>query len=502
MFSLLVEPWCHRVPLALPVLVPARALRLDAFLGHSSRSSSSASSCVLDSYRMKIRKSLKPTGRASAARLLCAFLVALVGLSVGCQRTTTLEAEHAAEERDEHEDGDPPAPAFIELSPQALKNIAYEPLTVALGSYDRAISLPGIVVERPGKSQLRVSAPLTGIVTRSYAMQGEAVAPGSPLFDVRLTHEELVSAQGVFLESAESLDVVNAEIERLESITEGVIAGRRIVEQKYERQKLEARMRAQRQGLLLHGLSQQQVDQIIESRELLQSLTISAPSLDDCPTCHTDHPFHIQSLEVDVGEQVTAGDPLCVLADHCELYIEGTAFEQDFEHVREALADQKPIAADILVSTRSQRSVDALKLVYLADQVDRESRALHFYVALPNEIVLDRRHNGHRFIQWRYKPGQRVELRLPVELWEERIVVPAGAVVNDGAESYVYRQSGDRFHQVPVHVEHRDKNFVVIANDGMVAPGEVIAGNGAFQIHLALKNQSGGAADPHAGHGH
>jgi hypothetical protein len=30
----------------------------------------------------------------------------------------------------------------------------------------------------------------------------------------------------------------------------------------------------------------------------------------------------------------------------------------------------------------------------------------------------------------------------------------------------------------------------------------VVAANGAYQIHLALKNKSGGAIDPHAGHTH
>jgi hypothetical protein len=76
------------------------------------------------------------------------------------------------------------------------------------------------------------------------------------------------------------------------------------------------------------------------------------------------------------------------------------------------------------------------------------------------------------------------------------------AVVSDGVESYVYRQSADSFQRVPVHVEFRDRTSAVIENDGAVFPGEVIAAKGAFQIHLALKNRAGGAVDPHAGHSH
>lgn len=464
------------------------------------------------------------TGRSATACKLTTAAVAAVAVfyAVGCGPSTEAlrtaghdahdaaaahdhEGHHAdelaAHNHDSHgEDAHHDSPA-IELSEQALKNIGYQPIAVALGSYERCTTFPGIVVERPGKSQISVAAPLTGIVTASLVIQGEAVAADSPLFEIRLTHEELVAAQGDYLVSAEALDVVNAEIARLESVAEGVIAGRRIVEQKYERQKLEAKLRAQRQALLLHGLSKEQVDKILSARELLQSLTIRAPS-HDCPTCHSDHPYHIQSLIAQVGQQVTAGDTLAILADHCELYIEGTAFDVDTEHLRHALEVHTPVSADIIVGAQREHKVDGLGLLYVANQVDRESRALHFYVQLMNEVVLDREEGGHRFVQWQFNPGQRVEINLPVEKWSDRIVVAADAVVSEGAETYVYRQSGDHFDRVPVHVEYRDKKAAVIANDGSVILGEVIAGHGAFQIHVALKNQTGGGIDPHAGHSH
>jgi multidrug efflux pump subunit AcrA (membrane-fusion protein) len=359
-----------------------------------------------------------------------------------------------------------------------------------------------MVVERPGRSQIRISATLGGIVTKVFVIQGEAIAPQRDLFEIRLTHEELVSAQGELLKTTEQLDVINQEIKRLENISDGVIAGRRIVEQKYERQKMEALQRAQRQSLLLHGLSDSQIDDIIKTRQLLKTLTIRAPSHEDEEDCRGDHLFHIQSLLVQVGQQVAAGDTLAVLADHCELYIEGTAFEDDAERLRQAAATGADISADLLVQDRREHAISGLKLLYLSDQVDRESRVLHFYMKLPNKIVLDRKDGPHQFLQWQFKPGQRVELRVPVEKWTDRIVLPAEAVVSDGAESYVYLQHGKRFRQKPVHVEFRDQTSAVIANDGSVFPGDVIAAQGAFPIHQQLKNKSGGPIDPHAGHHH
>jgi membrane fusion protein, heavy metal efflux system len=107
-----------------------------------------------------------------------------------------------------------------------------------------------------------------------------------------------------------------------------------------------------------------------------------------------------------------------------------------------------------------------------------------------------------RYVEWRYKPGQRMQLRVPVEEWPERIVLPTEAVAQEGVENYVFRANGDHFDRQAVHVEHRDSQSVVIANDGALFPGERIAMSAAQQLQLALKNKAHGAIDPHAGHSH
>jgi multidrug efflux pump subunit AcrA (membrane-fusion protein) len=392
----------------------------------------------------------------------------------------------------------------IELSAGGLKNINFQPVTVELSTYVQSVSMPAVVVERPGRSQLHVTAPLTGIVTKIHPIEGAAVAPGSELFEIRLTHEELVAAQRDLVRTAESLDVVNREIARLESLGEGVVAGKRILEQQYEKQKLEASLRAERQALRLHGLSEEQVAAILSGRELLGSLSVQAPSHEDQnETCRHEHLFHVQQLAVKPGQQVEAGQMLCVLADHCELYVEGRAFEDDAQRLREATEKGWSVSASILLGERETDIVRDLELLYLADQIDPVSRAFRFYLRLPNEVVLDRTSpRGHRFIQWRFKPGQRMQLSVPLARWDDRIVLPVEAVIDESAETYVYQQNGDHFDRVSVHVEHRDRSSVVIENDGSLLPGDVVAGRGAYQMHLALENKSGGGLDPHAGHSH
>lgn len=393
----------------------------------------------------------------------------------------------------------------LELSEQARRSIGLLEGDITLTAFQRTISVPGIVVERRGRSKLTIIAPMTGSVTNIFVTEGEAVTPDQPLFEMRLTHEELVQAQADLLKTAEEVDVVRREIARLQGIgPEGIVAVKTILERKYELQKLEAVRKAQQQALILHGLSEAQVEEILVKRTLLGTLVVHAPAASGPPPGSTGEiTLLVQELAVERGQHVTAGDTLAILADHAMLLVEGEAFEQDVPQITRAAAENHPVVAILESKAGPQQRIEGLQIAYVANRIDTESRALHFYVQLPNEIVRDTHGDGDaRFVEWRYKPGQRMQLRVPVEEWADRIVLPTEAVAQDGVENYVFRANGDHFDRQAVHVEHRDPQWVVVANDGTLFPGDRVALSAAQQLQLALKNKSGGAIDPHAGHQH
>ena len=405
---------------------------------------------------------------------------------------------HAGHDHGGHDEAD-----SIKLSEQALRNVGFKPIRIELGTFTKTIAVPAMVVELPGRSQIDVTAPMTGIVTKIYPIEGEAIVAGQPLFELRLTHEDLVTAQRDFLRTVEELDVVRREIKRLELVGEGIVAGKRVLDRKYEEQKLVAGLHAQRQGLLLHGITFAQTDNISKTRNLLQSITISAP-LDSTgdKTPRSSHLFHLQELHVKTGQQVIVGDSLGVLADHRNLYIEGLAFEEDAERLNQVAKDNWKVSAVLVSNGKSRGAVENLEILYLSDRVELESRAFKFYIALPNVIVRDQTKNGHRFIGWKFKPGQRMQVRMPVKRLEQRIVLPVDAIVDEGAETFVFRMNGSRFDRITVHVEERSQNQVAIANDGALFPGDVVAAAGAYEMYLELKKKAGGGVDPHAGHNH
>ncbi|MEZ6056373.1 MAG: efflux RND transporter periplasmic adaptor subunit [Planctomycetaceae bacterium] len=473
---------------------------------------------------------------------------------------------HAGHDHAAHDDG-----ASLALSPQAMRSIGLNSDTlrpIELQTFRRSITIPAMVTERPGRTQLRVSTPMAGVITHVHAVQGEAVKSGTFLFEIRITGEELVDTQTALLQTVGDLDVEKREIARLTEVTQsGAISQKTLLERQYAKEKLEVLMAAQREALRLHGLSERQIDDIIEHRRLLRDLRIVAPSRDShedhddelhltlgqeatsergtlvqftaladdattdtatgeaSPTDslparnrlekeddhHSENPqsgndaplLTLQEVLVHKGESVAAGTTLAVLSDFSSLYVEGRAFEQDVTVLHESAARGWKMTALFEGPSNRVDAVPGLALAYSASQIDVGSRTLPFYVELPNEILRDTpSENGQRFLSWKYRPGQRLQLQVPVEESVKQIVLPVEAIARDGAESYVFQQNGDHFDRIAVQVLSRDSREAVIAQDGSIFPGDVVALKGAHQMLMALKNQSGGGVDPHAGHNH
>ena len=303
------------------------------------------------------------SGRSSSRRFLAIIAVIAVISSAGgyamWRRQQILPGEspsapttsadgHAHEDERGHAHG-AESTNSLTLSERGLKNIGFVPFTVRLDAFEKTKQLPAMVVEQPGRTQIELTSPFSGILSKVYVVQGETIEAGSPMFEVRLTHEELVNSQQALLNTAENLEIIDREIARLGSLGDGVVAGKRLLEQQYEKQKLEVTLRSSEQALLLHGLTEDQIAEILKTRKLLRSVTVFAPEHShSAEACPENHAFHIQALPVAPGQQIDATQELAVLADHCELYLEGRAFEDDATGLRNAAKNGWDISAKLV----------------------------------------------------------------------------------------------------------------------------------------------------------
>ncbi|MES2794148.1 MAG: hypothetical protein V4719_31330 [Planctomycetota bacterium] len=458
-----------------------------------------------------------------------AWLPVVQKLAGGGQPKETAPAEEGHEGHDHSAHTHSDNTNTLPLSDQARKNLGLKLGEVELQDYWRTVTVPGIVSEQPGHSERRITTAVNGVVTKVYAFPGQTVRPGDPLFDVQPTSELLASTQAGLLKILQEMELNDIELKRLKPLAEeGTVPGTRLLEKQYERQRLDSQRLVQMQELMVRGLSADQVAEIVNSRVLIRQFTVRVPGGKDevkssskpvarpafVPVsflqaearqsdADQDLVFSVEKIDVFPGKLIQAGEELCDLALHTYLNIVGLAFQRESELIGKAILEQRPITALFETSDGESLTKENLKILYSDNVVDVAEGTFRFHIPLKNEITRDVKNaDGVTYRSWRFKPGQRVRLLVPVEHWTERIVLPSDAVVTEGADAFIFRANGKVMERVPVNIEYEDMRFTVLANDGSVFPGDEVAMNQAYQINLALKKQQGSGVDPHAGHNH
>lgn len=446
-----------------------------------------------------------------------AIVVVVAGLSVTAFVTRDrwlpwLSSEESTASAEEHQ-----APIqdakVLKLSLQARKNLELVSRPVALQNYWRSIQVPGVVVDRPGVSDRGVTSPAVGVVTQVHAFAGDTVEAGEPLFTLRLFSEYLQNTQSELFKATRETQLIKEERARIEGLANsGTIAGNRIIELDQRIRRQDGLIQAYRQDLLTRGLAPAQIEQITEGK-FVSTIDVVAPRpVNDTgqreiqPVAFIDDGrgeglvYEVQELKVDLGQQVQAGQLLSVLSNHRSLYIEGHAFKQEAPSLEQAAQNGWPIQVEFAEddSQHWPPLEQTFQIRHLANTIDSASRTFDFFIPLTNQSRAYEK-DGQTFVVWRLRPGQRVRLHVPVEQFENVIVLPAAALVREGPEAYVFRQNGDLFNRIPVHLLHEDRLNVVLANDGSVAPGVYLAQGSAASLNRVLKAQaaSGVRADVH-----
>ncbi len=379
----------------------------------------------------------------------------------------------------------------VRLSDRAVEALGLKCGPAAVGDYWKTVTVPGTVVDRPGLSDRGVTAPVAGVVARVHAFAGETVRPGDPLVTLRLVSEYVQASQGELFKAAKELEIAREQTARL---TPGVVPEARIAEARSQEARLAVSIQTHRHELLARGLSPAQADGV-QAGKFVSEVTISAP-----PTIEGGAAgFEVQAVKAELGQQVQAGQLLADLADHQALLIEGRAFRHEVPLVEAAAREGWAVTVAFGGEDGGWPAAgQAFVVRSIGNAVDPESRTIPFYLPLGNQSrPYDR--DGKTYLAWRYRPGQRVRVEVPAEKLAGVIVLPAGAVVRDGTETFVFRQNGVLFDRKPVRVVWEDRASAVLANDGGIAPGAFVALGNAAALNRALKaqNAAGGTTGGH-----
>ncbi len=392
------------------------------------------------------------------------------------------------------------APDVVRLSPQARRNLRVTSKPLRLTGGWRTVTVPGTLADRPGISDRGVTSPVVAVVARIHAYPGDTVRPGDPLFTLRLLSEYVQQSQSELFKATRETELELEKKRRLEQLG-SAIPGARLIEIDQQLRRLQAAITGYRQDLLSRGLSPEQIDQAAAG-SFVSTVEIVAPppQLDSTESPQesgsqaaslAEAVYEVQRLDVELGNQVQAGQLLTTLSNHRLLYAVGHAFKREAAALEQAARLSWPVEIEFAEDDPSgwDPLPSSFQIRHIANTIDPASRTFDFFIPLINQFKSYER-DGERFVAWRFRPGQRVRLHVPVEELSDVFVLPAAAVVRDRAEAYVFRQNGDLFDRLSVQVLHADRLRAIIANDGSLAPGWFIAQSAAASLNRVLESQS------------
>ena len=451
-------------------------------------------------------------------------ILATVAVVVGLGATAFFTRDHwmaliASRTKPAKAAEDAPAPireaTVLKLSSQARQNLGLVAKAAKPQTYWRTIQVPGAIVDRPGRSDRGVTAPAVGAVVQVHAFPGDTVKPGDRLFTLRLSSEYLQNTQSELFKATRETLLLKEQRSRLEGPAKsGAIPEVRLIEVDNQLRRQTAAIQAYRQDLLTRGLLPEQIDGVTEGTfvstievvapppvaEVKRAVEIQQAGFQLIDNRVEGLAYEVQELKVDLGQQVQAGQLLSVLSNHHSLYLEGHAFKQEAPFLEQAAQNGWPVQVEFAEDSREHWPAldQSFQIRHLANSIDPVSRTFDFFIPLTNQSR-GYENEGQTFVVWRFRPGQRVRLHVPVEELKDVLLLPSAAIVREGPEAYVFRQNGDLFTRIAVHVLHEDRLNVVLANDGSVTSGLYLAQNGGASLNRVLKAQaaSGIQADVH-----
>ncbi|TWT78961.1 hypothetical protein CA13_03580 [Planctomycetes bacterium CA13] len=396
--------------------------------------------------------------------------------------------------------------AILEITAQARKNLGLVAKPARPQSFWRTVLIPGEIADRPGLSDRGVTSPAVGIVTQIHAFPGDTLQPAEPIFTLKLFSEYLQNTQSEFFQATREAELVQQQIARLsDAAIRGAVAESRLIELRNQLARQTTLIQSHRQDLLTRGLTPEQIQQVAGGH-FVSTIKVKAPPALPQQATVADNTiggaengiaYEVQELNVELGQQVQAGQLLGKLSNHRALYIVGHAFKREAPFLELAAQERRTINVEFAEDQDEHwpEMDQALHLRHMANSIDSTSRTFDFFIPLVNQSRTYQQ-GDETFLVWRFRPGQRTRLHVPVELYEDVFVLPAEAVVHEGPEAYVFRQNGDLFKRLPVHVLYEDRQSAVIHNDGSIAVGSYLAQSAAASLNRVLKAQSASGQQP------
>ncbi len=307
--------------------------------------------------------------------------------------------------------------------------------------------------------QLRVvAAPQSGVLETLRVAEGESVAAGQVLAELR--SPEVVDTQSAYLESVIRLELAESELARDRKLhQEGIIAERRLLESQSKQREFANLLDQRRQLLELAGLAPKDIATLTRTRRLTSTLSVRAPISGI-----------VLEQMVSTGQSVATAAPLYRIAELDPLWLE--------IHVPVDQLQGLVVGAPVWLTRQETTG----KVVTIGRMVHGQDQGV---------LVRAEIHEGVA----RLRPGQFVEVQLIAPIGPSEIGqissasrgastqswrLPASALVRQSGAVHIFVAREGGFEALPVTVLAQEEQSAVV--QGTLNAGDQIAISGVVAI--------------------
>ncbi len=339
----------------------------------------------------------------------------------------------------------------LRLSPQTARSIGLTVENVSKHSVEQILAIDG-AVDIPPQRRTTASSQLPGSINAIRVSRGQSVKAGDILADI--SSLELQDLQLQLIKAHLDHELWKNLLDRLQSIGEAV-SKRTMLETQGRVKTLNAQFLNLQQKLGSLGLSAAQVEEIVETRRVVDTLPVRAP---------------IDGIVVEfdrvLGQVIRADEPLFEIHDLSQARIQAYVSEQDTSRLQ--LGHSARIRLVSMPDVELAGTVERLGPV-----IGAESRTQAAWITFQPPEVMRLQHN------------MLARVHLTTGQPAPTLAVPNSAVVKDGLRSFVFIQKPDgSFDRRFVRTGRADDRFIEVT-DGL-SVDERIAVGGVSQLQTAF----------------
>lgn len=321
-----------------------------------------------------------------------------------------------------------------------LANVTTQKISVQ--SIGQTVLVNGRLVENEDLSQV-ISTRAAGRIEKLFVKEtGRTIQKGQPLYE--LYSETLLTLQREFLLAKEQYDALGSTETRYKSFLD-----------------------AARRKLILYGLSNSQVEDLAQNKNVQNRITFLSPASGI-----------VAEISASEGQYVSEGGPLIRIEDTSNLWLEAELYPNEATLVK--VGDK----INVRVTGFENRTIEA-KVTFLSPEFRANTQIMSMRASISNQTLV-------------LKPGMQAQA-LFSHSTKNALSLPVDAVIRDGRGTHVYVQRGHntfRPQMVKTGIEDFEK---VEITEGLVE-GDTVAVTGAYLLYSEIILKKG--TDPMAGHNH